>query len=98
MPKSVSYDEYLLDSLRDPKLAEAYLKAAIKDPDPRVFLQALRSVALARGVAKVAARSKLNRESLYRMLSKRGNPSLRSLGALLNSLGFQLTVKSKDAA
>lgn len=98
MPKSVPYDEYLSESLRDPRLAEAYLKAAIEDPDPRLFLQALRNVAMARGVAKVAARSKLNRESLYRMLSKRGNPSLRSLGAVLKSLGFRLTVTSKDAA
>lgn len=98
MPKSVSYDDYLTESLKDSKQAEAYLKAALEDSDPRVFLQALREVAVARGVAKVAARSKLNRESLYRMLSKRGNPSLRSLGTVLDSLGFQLTVKSKDAA
>ncbi len=98
MPKSVPYEEYLTESLKDPKLAEEYLKAALEDSDPRVFLQALRNVALARGVAKVAARSKLNRESLYRMLSKRGNPSLRSLGTVLDSLGFRLTVQSKDAA
>ncbi|MEP7353386.1 MAG: addiction module antidote protein [Acidobacteriota bacterium] len=98
MPKTVSYDEYLTESLKDPKLAEAYLKAALEDSDPSVFLQALRSVAQARGIAKVAARSKLNRESLYRMLSTRGNPSLRSLGTLLDSLGFRLTVQSKNAA
>ena len=47
---------------------------------------------------KVSAKSNLNRESLYKMLSKRGNPSLQSLGALLDSLGFRLTVESKDAA
>ncbi len=98
MPKSVSYDEYLAESLKDAKLAEAYLKAALEDDDPRVFLEALRNVAVARGVAKVAAKSKLNRESLYRMLSKRGNPSLKSLGSLLDSLGFRLTVQAKDAA
>jgi probable addiction module antidote protein len=40
-----------------------------------VFLLALRNVAEARGMTKLAARSKLNRESLYKMLSKRGNPS-----------------------
>ncbi len=65
MPKSVAYDEYLAESLKDAKLAEEYLKAALEDSDQRVFLQALRNVALARGVANVAARSKLNRESLY---------------------------------
>ena len=62
------------------------------------FLLALRNVVQARGVSKVAAKSNLNRESLYKMLSKRGNPSLQSLGALLGSMGFRLTVESKDAA
>ncbi len=67
-------------------------------------MQALRNVAQPRGIAKVAARSKLNRESLYqrlsmyRMLSRRGNPSLRSLGALLDGLGLKLTVERKGAA
>ena len=41
---------------------------------------------------------KLNRESLYRMLSKKGNPSLQSLGKLLLSLGFRLAIEGKDAA
>jgi probable addiction module antidote protein len=98
MPKSVPYDDFLFETLKDPKFAEGYLKAALEDEDPRVFLQALRNVAQSRGIAKVASRSKLNRESLYKMLSTRGNPSLRSLGALLDSLGFRLTVQSKDAA
>lgn len=98
MARSVSYDDYLIESLKDRRLAEAYLKAALEETDPRVFLLALRNVAQARGMSKVAAKSKLNRESLYKMLSKRGNPSLQSLGALLGSLGFRLTVESKDAA
>jgi probable addiction module antidote protein len=79
--------------------AEAYLNAALEDDDPRVFLLALRDVAEARGgVGKAAAGSRLNRESLYRMLSKKGNPNLRSLTALLSSLGLRLAVESQDAA
>lgn len=66
----------------------------MEDDDPRVFLAALRDVARARGISKVAANSKLNRESPYKMLSKRGNPSLQSFGALLRSLGFKLAVKN----
>jgi probable addiction module antidote protein len=98
MPISVPYDDYLIERLKDRRSAEAYLKASLEEDDPRVFLLALRDVAQARGIGKVAAKSKLNRESLYKMLSKRGNPSLQSLGALLSSLGFRLTVESKDAA
>ena len=99
MPRSVSYDEYLRKSLKKRREAEAYLNAALEDSDPRVFLLALRDVALARGgIGKAAARARLNRESLYRMLSKKGNPNLQSLTALLSTLGFRLAVESEDAA
>jgi probable addiction module antidote protein len=98
MPRSVPYDDYLIESLKNQRRAKAYLNAALEDDDPRVFLMALRNVAQARGFSRVAAKSTLNRESLYKMLSKRGNPSLQSLNALLDSLGFHLAVASKDAA
>ena len=44
------------------------------------------------GIAQLAEKAKLNRESLYRMLSDRGNPEFRSLDALLHALGFRLAV------
>jgi probable addiction module antidote protein len=54
---------------------------------------ALRNVAEAQGgVAQLAKKSKLNRESLYKILSERGNPEFRSLDALLHALGFRLAV------
>lgn len=54
---------------------------------------ALRNVTEAQeGVAQLAEKAKLNRESLYRMLSERGNPEFRSLEALLHALGFRLAV------
>ena len=91
MPRSIPYDDYLIESLKDPKEAEAYLNAALEDEDPRVFLLALRDVAAARGgIGKGAPSSSL--------LSKKGSPSLHSLGALLSSLGFRLAVETKDAA
>ena len=98
MPRSVAYDELLIESLKNQRRAKAYLNAALEDGDLRVFLLALRNVAQARGFSKVAARSALNRESLYKMLSKRGNPSLQSLGALLESLGYRLAVAEKDSS
>ena len=93
MTKSKAYQEYLIESLRDPREAEAYLNAALEEEDPELFLLALRNVAEARGgVAQLAEKTKLNRESLYKMLSERGNPELRSLNALLHALGFRLAV------
>jgi probable addiction module antidote protein len=60
-----------------------------------VFLLALRDVADSRGgVGALSLETGLNRESLYRMLSKSGNPSLESMTAVLNAFGLRLAVQS----
>ena len=93
MPRSAPYDELLLDMLKDRERALAYLNAALEEQDPRVFLIALRNVTQAQGgIAEVAARSGLNRESLYRALSEKGNPSVQTLTAVLGALGARLAV------
>lgn len=93
MKKSRAYQPALIQSLRDSGEAEQYLNAALEEDDPELFLLALRNVAEAQGgIAQLADKAKLNRESLYRMLSDRGNPELRSLDALLHALGFRLAV------
>lgn len=95
MTKSKPYQEYLMESLRDPRESKAYLNAALEEKDPELFLLALRNVAEAQGgIAQLAEKANLNRESLYKMLSERGNPELRSLDALLHALGFRLAVTS----
>jgi probable addiction module antidote protein len=93
MRKSKLYQPDLIENLRDAREAEEYLNTALEEDDPELFLLALRNVAEAQGgVAQLADKAKLNRESLYRMLSERGNPELRSLEALLHALGFRLAV------
>ena len=93
MKKSRAYQPDLIESLRDSEEAEEYVNAALEEDDPELFLLALRNVAEAQGgVAQLAEKAKLNRESLYRMLSDRGNPEFRSLDALLHALGFRLAV------
>jgi probable addiction module antidote protein len=95
MKKSKAYQTELIESLRNPREAEDYLNAALEEDDPELFLLALRNVAEAQGgVAQLADKTKLNRENLYKMLSERGNPELRSLDALLHALGFRLAVAS----
>ena len=93
MPRSAPYDDLLMEMLKDEERALAYLNAALDEQDPRVFLIALRNVTQAQGgIAKVAAHSGLNRESLYRALSNRGNPSVQTLAAVLGALGARLSV------
>ncbi|MDF0643999.1 MAG: putative addiction module antidote protein [Nitrospira sp.] len=93
MRKSKVYQSDLIENLRNAREAEEYLNAALEEDDPELFLLALRNVAEAQGgVAQLAEKTKLNRESLYKMLSERGNPEFRSLEALLHALGFRLAV------
>lgn len=91
------YHEYLIQRLRkDPKEAAGYLNTALEEGDREIFLNALRNVAEAYGgMEKIAKKAKLNRVSLYRMLSKKGNPELYSLDALLNALGLRLAIERK---
>ena len=94
---AISHDRAMVRELRaDPKFAAEYLKAAMEDTDePRVLLLALRHLAEARGgVAKVAKAAGVQRESLYRALSARGNPRLSTLLAVTRALGLAITVKA----
>jgi len=80
----------------NPEFAAEYLRAAIEDEDePKVLLIALRRIAEARGgLAKVAKAAGIERESLYRALSARGNPRLSTLVAVAKAVGLKLTVET----
>lgn len=94
---SVSHDECMIRELReDPEFAVEYLKVALEDTEePGVLLIALRRIAQARGgIAKVAKAAGVERESLYRALSARGNPRLSTLIAVTKAVGLKLTVES----
>src|SRR3954465_15086857 len=94
---SVSHNEAVIQELRDdPAFAAEYLKAALEDvEEPRVLLIALRQVAEARGgIAKVAKAAGIERESLYRALSARGNPRLSTLVAVTRAIGLKLTLEA----
>ena len=91
---SLPYEDWLLEQLKDPTEAAAYLEAAIDEGDQAAIMLALRHVAQAQGgVAEVARRAKLTREATYKMLSKVGNPALSSLTAVLAATGLRLSVK-----
>ena len=89
---TVSHEESVICELRDnPRLAAAYLQAAIAESDePQALLIALRHIAKAHGMQQVAQRSCIERESLYRALSPKGNPRLSTILAVLRSLDLGL--------
>ena len=94
---SVSYDQMIDRKLReDRRFATEYLKAAVEDADePKVLLIALRRITEARGgFAKIARAAGIERESLHRALSPRGNPRLSTLVAVTKAIGLKLTVEA----
>jgi probable addiction module antidote protein len=101
---SSSYHEWEIELLRgDGELAVEYLKVALEslnDPDDRgASLLMLRALAEAYGgVGAVAAQAGISRESLYRSLSPKGNPTLKTLVAVLNTMGLRLSVVPKEQA
>ena len=91
-----AYDDYLRESLKDPAEASAYLQVALEDGNSAIFLMALRNVALAHGgLRDLSKKTKLNRETLYRILSEKGNPALVTLHSILQALGLQIMIAPK---
>jgi probable addiction module antidote protein len=94
---SISHDEAMLEELRkNPDFAAEYLRAALEDDDdPQILLIALRRIAESRGgIAKIAKKAGIERESLYRALSAKGNPRLSTIVAVTRAVGLRLTVES----
>lgn len=83
------------DLLRTNAEVAAFLEELLSDGDPRVVPVALRAAADAvGGMAKLAEKAGLSRETLYRTLSSNGNPRLDTLGAILAAFGLRLSVKA----
>jgi probable addiction module antidote protein len=97
MKSSRSHDDAVIELLReDPAFADEYLSAALDEvnqPGGReALLAALRHIAEAQGMATVAERAGIPRESLYRALSTKGNPTIKTLLAVINAAGLKLSV------
>lgn len=82
------------DYLDNEETIAEYLAAALENPDPDVFLTAVRDVAKARGIASVAAAAGVGRESLYKTLKPGAKPRFDTVRRLLAALDVKLDVSS----
>ena len=82
------------DYLDNEETIAEYLAVALKNPDPNIFLVAVRDVAKARGITNVAAKAGLGRESLYKTLSPGAKPRFDTVRRLLVALDVRLDVVS----
>ena len=85
------------DYLDDEETIAAYLSAALAENDPDAFLQAIRTVARARGMAQLARDSGLGRESLYKTLAPGAKPRYDTVMKLVNALGVTLSANATTA-
>ena len=92
---SRNHEEATVESFRkDPKFAAEYLNTVLEDGDQEEVMAALRRIAHAfGGLPKLAESANLNATTLYRTLSRKGNPELRSMAALLKAMGLRLAVQ-----
>lgn len=95
--RSVNYHEVLLEELKDHDEAVAYLNAALEESElgdedsQEILLNALRNVAEAQGgLTKLAKKTHIRREILYRVLSSKGNPEFRTFTSLIYAMGLNL--------
>ena len=91
------HDEVVVELLQnDPAFADEYLTAALDEANQpggrEALLAALRHIAEAQGMATVAERAGIPRESLYQALSTKGNPTIKTLLAVINAAGLKLSV------
>lgn len=93
--KDRAHDDAMAEVFRkDPAYAVELLNSILEDGDQSELLIALRQMTKAfGGVPKVAEKAHLNRTQLYRTLSPEGNPEIRSLTAILKTMGLRLAVQ-----
>jgi probable addiction module antidote protein len=83
-------------TLRDSESIAEYMAAAFETQDPSYVSHALGVVARAKGMSEIAQTSGLSREHLYRSFSEKGNPTLKSILAVMHALGVQLSATATE--
>jgi probable addiction module antidote protein len=86
--KTVPWDSSA--ALRSNREIAAYIDAVLEDGDPALLSYALGVVARTKGMTHLANETGLGRESLYKSLSRRGNPSFSTVLKILTALGVEI--------
>ena len=91
----IGFEADLMEKLRDPEFAAAYIMSAVVDNDIDFLPVALGDVAKAHGISKLAEESGINRRTLYKVFDKNGHPSFDMVTKIMESLGMELQVRPK---
>lgn len=98
-PSPDSYQDYLIESLKDPEDAAAYIEAILEaeDPEPQLLSLALQDVVDARvKMNQLSGEVKHHHVRLDKMLTESGGAEIYSFVEFLELLGFQVAVTVKS--
>lgn len=91
--RSSSYHDFEIELLKDPRKREVFINEALEDGDPKILLDVLDDCAEAMGgISWLSRETHLSRPSLYKIMSKKGNPKYDSLAKVLLAFGLRLNV------
>ena len=79
--------------LDNPEVIAAYISEALETNDPAFIAAAIGDVARAYGMSAIADAAGVSRGSLYRGLSREGNPELATVVSVLRAFGLSLAAK-----
>lgn len=80
-------------ALDSPEAIAVFMADALETGDTAYIAKALGVVARAKGMTELARETGLSREQLYRSFSERGNPTLKTMLAVMRALGVDMTAK-----
>lgn len=94
------FNETCKELLKDPEVTAMYLEECLADGNIELLKLALKNVADARlgGYDSLVKKKDLNREQLYKTLSKKGNPRLDTLKKVLHAVGLRISVAPEATA
>ncbi|WP_416137074.1 addiction module antidote protein [Halomonas sp. HK25] len=92
------YDYDPAAALESEEAIAVFLADALETGDSGYIAKAMGVVARAKGMTALANETGLSREQLYRSFSEQGNPTLKTMLAVMRALGVELTVRPHKPA
>lgn len=96
--KSVDFKKFLIDKLKDPQLAVAYLNEHFRYQGPdrkKHLLLGIKNVIEAQGFTVLSRKSGISRRTLYKAFSETGNPTVETLLTLLDAIGMSIRFETE---
>ena len=80
--------------LDNDEIIAGYMEEVLKDGDPKLILSAINDIARAKGMSKIAEKSGLGRESMYKALKPNAKPRFETIMKIIQAMGFTLSIEA----